>query len=92
MVLGGLAGNRAHSIQDPLAPGILIFRVRWFFLFCRLFLREPCVVFYPQDAYKEELAGMIQSGYRAEIEALYFNGYDFLSKYIAKKIVQANYI
>ncbi|KAL0393593.1 UNVERIFIED_CONTAM: Meiotic recombination protein SPO11-2 [Sesamum latifolium] len=45
-----------------------------------------------QDNYKEELAAMIQSGYRAEIEALYFHGYDFLAKYIGKKIVQANYI
>lgn len=35
---------------------------------------------------------MIQSGYRAEIEALFFHGYDFLVKYIGKKIVQANYI
>ncbi|XP_057802778.1 meiotic recombination protein SPO11-2 [Salvia miltiorrhiza] len=45
-----------------------------------------------QDTYKEELAAMIQSGRRSEIEALYFNGYDFLGKYIGKKIVQANYI
>ncbi|KAK6158278.1 hypothetical protein DH2020_005592 [Rehmannia glutinosa] len=45
-----------------------------------------------QDNYKEELAFMIHSGHRAEIEALYFHGYDFLVKYIGKKIVQANYI
>ncbi|XP_042031340.1 meiotic recombination protein SPO11-2-like [Salvia splendens] len=45
-----------------------------------------------QDTYKEELAAMIHSGCRAEIEALYFNGYDFLGKYIGKKIVQASYI
>ncbi|KAL8543576.1 hypothetical protein ACS0TY_004224 [Phlomoides rotata] len=45
-----------------------------------------------QDDYKEELAIMIQSGYRAEIEALFFHGYDFLAKYIGKKIVQNNYI
>ncbi|KAI7988025.1 Meiotic recombination protein SPO11-2 [Camellia lanceoleosa] len=45
-----------------------------------------------QDNYKEELAVMVQSGKRAEIEALYFHGYDFLGKYLAKKIVQANYI
>ncbi|GFZ01333.1 sporulation 11-2 [Actinidia rufa] len=45
-----------------------------------------------QDNYKEELAVMVQSGKRAEIEALYFHGYNFLVKYIAKKIVQANYI
>lgn len=35
---------------------------------------------------------MVQRGQRAEIEALYFHGYDYLGKYIAKKIVQANYI
>lgn len=35
---------------------------------------------------------MVQSGHRAEIEALYFHGFDFLGKFIAKKIVQANYI
>ncbi|KAL2238263.1 meiotic recombination protein SPO11-2 [Sesamum indicum] len=45
-----------------------------------------------QDNYKEELAAMIQTGYRAEIEALYFHGFDFLAMYIGKKIVQANYI
>ncbi|THG10983.1 hypothetical protein TEA_024346 [Camellia sinensis var. sinensis] len=45
-----------------------------------------------QDNYKEELAVMVQSGKRAEIEALYFHGYDFLGKYLAKKIVLANYI
>ncbi|GFP88935.1 meiotic recombination protein spo11-2 [Phtheirospermum japonicum] len=45
-----------------------------------------------QDKYKEEVAVMIESGYRAEIEALYFHGYDFLAKYIGKKIVQADYI
>ncbi|KAF7151930.1 hypothetical protein RHSIM_Rhsim02G0235800 [Rhododendron simsii] len=44
------------------------------------------------DNYKEELAVMVESGKRAEIEALYFHGYDFLGRYIAKKIVQANYI
>lgn len=45
-----------------------------------------------QENYKEELAIMVESGQRAEIEALYFHGYDFLSKYIADKIVQGNYI
>ncbi|XP_051136855.1 meiotic recombination protein SPO11-2 [Andrographis paniculata] len=44
-----------------------------------------------QDNYKEELAFMIERG-RAEIEALYIHGYDYLTKYIGKKIVQANYI
>lgn len=45
-----------------------------------------------QDNYKEELSAMVQKGQRAEIEALYYHGYDFLEKYIAKKIVRANYI
>ncbi|XP_073131202.1 meiotic recombination protein SPO11-2 isoform X2 [Henckelia pumila] len=44
------------------------------------------------DRYKEELAMMVQSGHKAEIEALYVHGFDFLSKYLAKKIVQASYI
>ena len=45
-----------------------------------------------QEKHREELALMVQCGKRAEIEALYFHGYDYLGKYIAKKIVQANYI
>ncbi|KAK2664153.1 hypothetical protein Ddye_002727 [Dipteronia dyeriana] len=45
-----------------------------------------------QENYREDLALMVQSGQRAEIEALYYHGYDYLGKYIAKKIVQANYI
>ncbi|KAK7308962.1 hypothetical protein RJT34_05328 [Clitoria ternatea] len=45
-----------------------------------------------QDNYKEEVALMVQRGRRAEIEALYFHGYDYLGKYIAKKIVQSDYI
>ncbi|KAE8055405.1 hypothetical protein FH972_012245 [Carpinus fangiana] len=45
-----------------------------------------------QENYREELAVMVERGQRVEIEALYFHGYDYLGKYIAKKIVQANYI
>ncbi|XVE64775.1 hypothetical protein DITRI_Ditri07aG0128900 [Diplodiscus trichospermus] len=45
-----------------------------------------------QENYREELALMMQTGRKADIEALYFHGYDYLGKYIAKKIVQANYI
>ncbi|CAJ1927679.1 unnamed protein product [Sphenostylis stenocarpa] len=45
-----------------------------------------------QDNYKDEVALMVQSGRRAEIEALYFHGYDYLGKYIAKKIVQSDYV
>lgn len=45
-----------------------------------------------QDNYKEELAIMVQSGRRAEIEALYVHGFEFLGRYLAKKIVQTHYI
>ncbi|OVA16955.1 Spo11/DNA topoisomerase VI [Macleaya cordata] len=45
-----------------------------------------------QDPYRKELAMMVQRCQRAEIEALYFDGYDFLGRYIARKIVQADYI
>ncbi|KAL6349498.1 hypothetical protein AAG906_034155 [Vitis piasezkii] len=45
-----------------------------------------------EENYRNELEVMVQSGRRAEIEALYFRGYNFLGKYIAKKIVQANYV
>ena len=38
------------------------------------------------------MAVMIQRGRKAEIEALYFHGYDYLGKYIAKKIVQSDYV
>ncbi|XP_017407238.1 meiotic recombination protein SPO11-2 isoform X1 [Vigna angularis] len=55
------------------------------------------LVSYPEpplnfDSYKDEVAVMIQRGRRAEIEALYFHGYDYLGKYIAKKIVQSDYV
>ncbi|GLT56103.1 hypothetical protein SLA2020_291740 [Shorea laevis] len=45
-----------------------------------------------QENYREELALMVERGQRAEIEALFFHGYDYLGKFIEKKIVQANYI
>ncbi|RWR91902.1 meiotic recombination protein SPO11-2 [Cinnamomum micranthum f. kanehirae] len=45
-----------------------------------------------QDKYQEELTSMVQGGQRVEIEALYVHGYDFLWKYIVRKIVQASYI
>ncbi|KAL6177311.1 hypothetical protein ACLB2K_048837 [Fragaria x ananassa] len=45
-----------------------------------------------QESYREELRLMVESGQRAEIEALYCHGYDYLGKFMAKKIVQANYI
>ncbi|KAF5184354.1 Meiotic recombination protein spo11-2 [Thalictrum thalictroides] len=45
-----------------------------------------------QDGYKEELELMVNSHQRAELEALYCHGYDFLGKYIATKIVKNDYI
>ncbi|KAK4365423.1 hypothetical protein RND71_016781 [Anisodus tanguticus] len=45
-----------------------------------------------QDSYKEEVEAMVQSGRRAEIEALYCHGYDYLVKFLATKIVQASYL
>ncbi|XP_074572139.1 meiotic recombination protein SPO11-2-like [Curcuma longa] len=44
------------------------------------------------ESYRVELAIMVEKGERAEIEALYYHGFDFLGKYIGKKIVQADYI
>ncbi|XP_078173148.1 sporulation 11-2 [Carex rostrata] len=44
------------------------------------------------EAYKMELEKMVEVGRRAEIEALYCHGFDFLGKYIVEKIVQADYI
>ncbi|NP_001288841.1 meiotic recombination protein SPO11-2 [Brassica rapa] len=45
-----------------------------------------------QENYREELSLMIETGKRAEIEALYCHGYSYLGKYIATKIVQGKYI
>ncbi|CAA0313373.1 unnamed protein product [Arabidopsis thaliana] len=45
-----------------------------------------------QENYREELSLMVQTGKRAEIEALYCHGYNYLGKYIATKIVQGKYI
>ncbi|XP_010553537.1 PREDICTED: meiotic recombination protein SPO11-2 [Tarenaya hassleriana] len=44
------------------------------------------------ENYRGELEMMMRAGKRAEIEALYSHGYAYVGKYIAKKIVQANYI
>jgi len=35
---------------------------------------------------------MVERGKRADIEALYSHGFDYLGKYIARKIVQGDYI
>ncbi|KAL4339468.1 hypothetical protein GQ457_08G032230 [Hibiscus cannabinus] len=43
-------------------------------------------------SYRHELELMMQSGQRADLEALYSHGYDYLGKYIANKIVLADYI
>jgi meiotic recombination protein SPO11 len=45
-----------------------------------------------QENQRAELTRMVQTGKRAEIEALYSHGFDFLGKYIARKIVQGDYI
>ncbi|XP_072964701.1 meiotic recombination protein SPO11-2 isoform X1 [Typha angustifolia] len=45
-----------------------------------------------QEVYRAELTSMIEMGHRAEIEALYCHGFDYLGKYIARKIVQLDYI
>ncbi|GJN39629.1 hypothetical protein PR202_gb28760 [Eleusine coracana subsp. coracana] len=45
-----------------------------------------------QDRHRAELTLMVETGKRAEIEALYSHGFDFLGKYIARKIVQGDYI
>ncbi|KAF3782396.1 Meiotic recombination protein [Nymphaea thermarum] len=45
-----------------------------------------------QESYAEELRFMVECGLRAEIEALYFHGYGFLTTYIVRKIVQGDHI
>ncbi|KAM2165957.1 hypothetical protein ACFX1R_040041 [Malus domestica] len=37
------------------------------------------------ENYRAELTLMVESGQRAEIEALYSHGYDYLGKFIARK-------
>ncbi|XP_073106139.1 meiotic recombination protein SPO11-2 isoform X2 [Elaeis guineensis] len=44
------------------------------------------------QTYAAELTIMVEIGHKVEIEALYCHGFDFLGKYIAGKIVQADYI
>ncbi|XP_031495683.1 meiotic recombination protein SPO11-2 [Nymphaea colorata] len=44
------------------------------------------------ESYAEELRFMVECGLRAEIEALYFHGYGFLTTYIVRKIVQGDHI
>ncbi|KAJ3692591.1 hypothetical protein LUZ60_011686 [Juncus effusus] len=44
------------------------------------------------EVYKTEVEKMVSIGRRAEIEALYFHGFDFLGKFLARKIVQSDYI
>ena len=62
-----------------------------------LYLKGLCDIsfklfFWLQESHRAELTLMVESGKRAEIEALYSHGFDFLGKYIARKIVQGDYI
>ncbi|CAD6246714.1 unnamed protein product [Miscanthus lutarioriparius] len=45
-----------------------------------------------QESHRAELTLMVERGKRADIEALYSHGFDYLGKYIARKIVQGDYI
>jgi len=54
--------------------------------------RSHCMRCMLQDDYQQELSRMTQSRQKTEIEALYYHGYGFLGRYLAKKIVQADYI
>ncbi|KXG24464.1 meiotic recombination protein SPO11-2 [Sorghum bicolor] len=45
-----------------------------------------------QESHRAELTLMVEKGKRADIEALYSHGFDYLGKYIARKIVQGDYI
>ncbi|KGN50057.1 meiotic recombination protein SPO11-2 [Cucumis sativus] len=45
-----------------------------------------------QENYRQELTLMVERGQKAELEALYHNGFDYLEKYIVKKIIQFSYI
>uniref|UniRef100_J3MQI6 Meiotic recombination protein SPO11-2 n=1 Tax=Oryza brachyantha TaxID=4533 RepID=J3MQI6_ORYBR len=45
-----------------------------------------------QEKHRAELTLMLEMGKRAEIEALYSHGFDFLGKYVARKVVQGDYI
>lgn len=42
--------------------------------------------------YKQEILEMLTFGQKAEIEALYAHGYEFLAKFITKKIVRQDFI
>ncbi|KAH9547964.1 hypothetical protein CY35_11G062900 [Sphagnum magellanicum] len=45
-----------------------------------------------QEEYKGEILEMLVSGQKAEIEALYAHGYNFLTRFITQKLVQRDYI
>ncbi|RLM61781.1 meiotic recombination protein SPO11-2 [Panicum miliaceum] len=45
-----------------------------------------------QESHRSELTLLVETGKRAEIEALCSHGFGFLGKYIARKIVQGDYI
>ncbi|KAI4370107.1 hypothetical protein MLD38_018488 [Melastoma candidum] len=50
-----------------------------------------CIILVEKESYKEERTLMMQKGQRVEIESLYYHSYDFLGKYIMKKILQVDY-
>ena len=52
------------------------------------------VFFYMQGypSYLHELEMMQQGGIRCEIEALYVNGYDFLTTFVTSKLICSDYI
>lgn len=80
----------AESLGSSEILQVIMMQTHTLLLFFHWF--QAMDMYLTQDNYKEEVAVMIQSGYRAEIEALFVHGYDFLAKYIGSKIVQANYI
>ncbi|KAG0452800.1 hypothetical protein HPP92_025464 [Vanilla planifolia] len=45
-----------------------------------------------QDSYRGQLNSMVEMGNRIDIEALYCHGFDFLGKYIARKIVMCDFL
>lgn len=56
---------------------------------CNIIMMMLCWL---QDKHRAELTLMLETSKRAEIEALYSHGFDFLGKYVARKIVQGDYI
>jgi meiotic recombination protein SPO11 len=53
---------------------------------------DCCNALQNQEEYKGEILEMLVSGQKAEIEALYAHGYNFLTRFITQKLVQRDYI